>query len=285
VELFKTKSSEVVRKEADEGNAESAIDYALRLQFGINCTKSRSLSRLYLLKALSIPTSSCSTKSACHALLIEWHTETSNTIRSRYLHAAAHHANLSVELSPGRVPCAAVLWFAKKTLEPLSHQAMELCVQYKAVWAALETRNKQMEEEQATAEVKRAKRANRYRCANVGCSVQADTGKMLAQCSGKCDPDKKPSYCSKECQRVDWKIHKPFCRPNAPCSVVIDDDTPAFGATTKHGALSIPITSPDGTTTIFSSSTMNAEMLKEIKAHSEAEGERRGARGDEDEVR
>jgi hypothetical protein len=30
MELFKTKSSEVVRKEADEGNAESAIDYALR---------------------------------------------------------------------------------------------------------------------------------------------------------------------------------------------------------------------------------------------------------------
>jgi hypothetical protein len=90
-------------------------------------------------------------------------------------------------------------------------------VQYKAVWAALETRHKQMEEEQAKAEVKRAKRANRYRCANVGCSVQADTGRMLAQCayglnlfafesladivwvgSGKCNPDKKPSYCSKE---------------------------------------------------------------------------------------
>ena len=97
---------------------------------------------------------------------------------------------------------------------------VELCAQYKAIWAALETRNKQMEEEQAKAEVKRAKRANRYRCANVGCSVQADTGRMLAQCaygpnlfsfesladiihflsvgSGKCDPDKKPSYCSKE---------------------------------------------------------------------------------------
>ena len=71
----------------------------------------------------------------------------------------------------------------------------------------------------------------------------------------------------------DWKIHKPFCRPNAPCSVIIDDDTPGFGATTKHGALSIPITNPDGTTRIFSSSTMNAEMMKEIKAHSEADGE------------
>jgi hypothetical protein len=93
-------------------------------------------------------------------------------------------------------------------------------VQYKAVWAALETRTKQTEKAQAKAEVKRAKNANRYRCANVGCSVQADMGKMLAQCayglhlvvfesladmiyflwagSGKCDPDKKPSYCSKE---------------------------------------------------------------------------------------
>jgi hypothetical protein len=78
-----------------------------------------------------------------------------------------------------------------------------------------------MEKEQGKAEVKRAKKANRYRCANVGCSVQANTGRMLAQCvyksglltaferftdmvhfrfagSGKCDPDKKPSYCSKE---------------------------------------------------------------------------------------
>lgn len=87
-------------------------------------------------------------------------------------------------------------------------------MQYKAVWAAIETRNKEMDEEQAEAEVKRAKRANRYRCASVGCSVQADTGRMLARCaykpafesladflwvgSGKCDPDKKPSYCSKE---------------------------------------------------------------------------------------
>ncbi|KIM75569.1 hypothetical protein PILCRDRAFT_98888 [Piloderma croceum F 1598] len=271
MELFKTKSSEVARKEADEGNTESAIDYALLLQFGINCTKSHSLSHLYLLKALSIPTSSCSTKSACHALLIKWYTKASNIIRSCYLHAAAHHANLSIKLSPGQVLCAAVLWFGYKTLELLSHTVVEPCVQYKT-------------EEQAKAEVKRAKRANRYRCANVGCSVQADMGRMLAQCSGKCDPDQKPSYCSKDLISLlkDWKIHKPFCCPNAPCSVIINNDTPGFGATTKHRALSIPITSPDGTTRIFSSSTMNVEMLKEIKAHSKA-GERRGVRGDDGE--
>ena len=92
-------------------------------------------------------------------------------------------------------------------------------MQYKAVWTAPETRNRRMEEEPAKAEVKRAKRADRYRCANVGCSIQADTGRMLAQCtygpnlfafesladivhflwvgSGRCDPDKKLSYCSK----------------------------------------------------------------------------------------
>ena len=39
-----------------------------------------------------------------------------------------------------------------------------------------------MEEEQATAEVKRAKRANGYRCADVVCSIQADMGRMLVQC-------------------------------------------------------------------------------------------------------
>ena len=72
--------------------------------------------------------------------------------------------------------------FGFRTLEPLSHKALELCVQYKAVWSALETRKKQMEEEQVKAEVKRAKKPNRYKCANVGCSVQADTGKMLSQC-------------------------------------------------------------------------------------------------------
>ena len=92
-------------------------------------------------------------------------------------------------------------------------------MQYKAVWASLETQNKQMEEE-AKAEVKRAKRANRYRCANVVCSIQADMGRMPVQCmygpklfvfesladivhflwidSGKGNPDKKLSCCSKE---------------------------------------------------------------------------------------
>jgi hypothetical protein len=99
------------------------------------------------------------------------------------MHAAAHHANRSIELSPGRVPSPAVLLFGYKILEPLSHTAVELCAQYKAVWAAMEKRSKQMEEEQGKAEFRRAKRANRHRCANVGCDIQSNTGKMLPQCA------------------------------------------------------------------------------------------------------
>lgn len=196
--LINTKYADDVRAEADAGNAEAAIDYALRVQFGFECTPSRQLSRIYLLKAISSPTATSAQKSMAHALLIEWFTRAStNDFRKRYLHAAAHHANQAVELAAGEA-CPAVLFFGSRVLEPISHTALEFCVQYKPLWAALEKRYKQMEKEQGKAEQKKAKRANRYRCANIGCSVQADTGRMLSRCSGKCDPEKKPSYCSKE---------------------------------------------------------------------------------------
>jgi hypothetical protein len=115
-----------------------------------------------------------------HALLIEWYTA-GDELRKRYLHAAAHHANQAVELASGQA-CPAVLFFGARVLKPNSYKALEFCVQYKAVWAVLDEREKQMEQEQSKAEEKRMKRTNRYRCANAGCSVQADTGKMLSQC-------------------------------------------------------------------------------------------------------
>jgi hypothetical protein len=101
--------------------------------------------------------------------------------RVRYVHAAAHHANQAAELSPGQ-PSPAVLWFASRSLESISRDAPQFVVQYKALWDALEEREIYMEKEQETAELKRMKKFNRYSCANMGCEIQADTGKMLSQC-------------------------------------------------------------------------------------------------------
>ncbi|KAL1742865.1 hypothetical protein HDZ31DRAFT_65566 [Schizophyllum fasciatum] len=62
------------------------------------------------------------------------------------------------------------------------------------------TRLEQMRKERTKLQAKRMKQPNRYRCANRGCGIVSDKGKMLQQCSGKCDVDKKPAYCSQDYQ-------------------------------------------------------------------------------------
>jgi hypothetical protein len=56
--------------------------------------------------------------------------------------------------------------------------------------SALEKRNEQMEKVEGRAEEKKLNRVDRYRCANAGCGVQADTRRMLSQCK-----DKYYSFC------------------------------------------------------------------------------------------
>ena len=149
LELINAKSTDQVRAEADEGNPDSAIDYALRcvtiiylfpiypttilnfiphyafrysrVQFGFKCIPSRQLSRVYrdLLKVLSSPNATSVHQSMAHALLIEWFSRASEPLRKRYLHAAAHHATEAVKLAGGEA-CPAVLYFAARILEPHS---------------------------------------------------------------------------------------------------------------------------------------------------------------------
>jgi len=87
--------------------------------------------------------------------------------------------------------------------------------------------------------------------------------------AGSCDADKKLSYCSKECQRADWKNHKPFCRPGAECSVIDDGafnlaETAPSGKS-ANGALQIPVEFANGKRILVSSSTMDPQMLRELK--------------------
>ena len=47
---------------------------------------------------------------------------------------------------------------------------------------------------------------NKYSCVTCGAITGKNTEKLL-----KCGRCKVVSYCSKECQREDWKDHKAFC--------------------------------------------------------------------------
>ncbi|KAJ3818062.1 hypothetical protein F5880DRAFT_1754890 [Lentinula raphanica] len=289
---------EQVKREADIGDGVAAIDAGLRLKYGIQCETDRFLSRSYLLKAALDEKVSAETRSMAHSLLVFWYTAgRTSDVDSRDISAAIYHADEAVRIASQNdhgshrlVATANVILFARTTVEPLINRLKvpELLIHFKWIVKALKQRNATTRLERLAVERKMMKKPNRYRCANVDCEIEADTGKMLYQCSGKCDRDKKPSYCGKRCrehsifnphsrlprtdrnisyisEKEDWKNHKPFCQPGAPCSVIEPITYSTSGAgSTPGGSIRVPVHHNNGTTTLYSTSTMDPELLKEM---------------------
>ncbi|KAI0737075.1 hypothetical protein C8Q80DRAFT_1115421 [Daedaleopsis nitida] len=65
---------------------------------------------------------------------------------------------------------------------------------------------------------------NRYRCAADGCGIQAINSRALRKCSGNCPEQFKPHYCSLECQKKHWFVHRYACKRCLPSPPIVDDD-------------------------------------------------------------
>lgn len=268
--MIKSKPENIIKAEADAGNSEAALDYGFRLRNGLECTPNRALTRRYLVQAALDTDAPAERRSIAHSALIDWYTESNEDFRHRYLQAAAWHANESVKLAPGKTSPAAMV-YAQNVMKPQAEHAVDMYLQYKELWSALERRDQDMEKGRAKMDQKRMARPNRYKCATVGCGIEAVSGHVFSRCSGKCDADKKPYYCSRECQKKDWKNHKPFCMPGAPCSVIDVDGPSSIGSGSKKDSIQIPMKFGNGRTTMVSSSTMSPEFLKEMRDAAEAD--------------
>ncbi|KAH9849498.1 hypothetical protein C2E23DRAFT_933667 [Lenzites betulinus] len=74
-----------------------------------------------------------------------------------------------------------------------------------------------------------AKTPHLYRCATPGCPIQAMSKSALLRCGGSCLSERKPRYCSHDCQRQHWRLHREFCKPGNTCDypdIIADDGDP-----------------------------------------------------------
>ncbi|KAK0204691.1 hypothetical protein DFS33DRAFT_1424551 [Desarmillaria ectypa] len=232
--MVKSKPEKVIKAQADAGDPEAALDYGFSPVLFLVVLPSIRKRLLRIDISLTVPS----------------------------------HANESVKLVPGKTSPSAMM-YAQNVMKPQAEHA-------------------DMEKGRAKMDQKRMARPNRYKCATVGCGIEAVSGRVFSRCSGKCDPDKKPYYCSKECreyhpsiischfsahsylmsrqtEKKDWKNHKPFCMPGAPCSVIGADGPSSIGLGSKKDSIQIPMKFGNGRTTMVSSSTMSPEFLKEMR--------------------
>ncbi|PIL25466.1 hypothetical protein GSI_13356 [Ganoderma sinense ZZ0214-1] len=126
---------------------------------------------------------------------------------------ATVHANYSVRLGLVSAAVLSVGFGIKDVVEQLGADVSRASPRFMPLWDALKEREDEVLAEERRRQGKVAKEANAYVCAAEGCKVGGMHKAALRSCSGRCPPDLKPHYCSKECQRRDWPKHKVVCKP------------------------------------------------------------------------
>ncbi|KAI0351318.1 hypothetical protein OH77DRAFT_1439304 [Trametes cingulata] len=130
---------------------------------------------------------------------------------------AIHHANESVKL--GLVsPIVLRVGLMMRDLGAqlgVDVSQMERSRRFRPLWRAVTRRLEELYTEERKKQAKVERKPNEYVCAAEGCGIGANGRAALRACSGKCPPDLKPHYCSKECQKKDWPRHKPICKAGA----------------------------------------------------------------------
>ncbi|KAH9828684.1 uncharacterized protein C8Q71DRAFT_792945 [Rhodofomes roseus] len=152
------------------------------------------------------------------------------------------------------------------------------------MWRAWDRRVEEMAREQLVRDRKVARAPNAYRCAMKGCGIEGTKKAALMRCAGKCEGAYKPHYCSKECQKKDWKQHKPNCKPGVPSRAGSpfedvttrqdNDASPGRDPWDEHPlpqnpgrerVITVPAPGRPGQSFEIASSTMSSEMLKEVR--------------------
>ncbi|TCD68864.1 hypothetical protein EIP91_009578 [Steccherinum ochraceum] len=145
------------------------------------------------------------------------------------------------------------------------------------LWEAVEKQNKEAEKNEQKRDEKAANAPDQYFCAAEGCGIRATRKSGLLRCAGKCLSGVKPSYCSKDCQKADWKRHKPACTGQVPepgpassvdLAVVSSGVTEVRSAIRHDGrevSVTLPMSDPQGKAVEFSSTTLDPLILKEIR--------------------
>ena len=177
---------------------DAALDWWRRISDPTNPNFVRSASRLLKARALSCLSSAYFDKSFLP----------DETLQIDDLYRAAQLANASASLglvSPvvlaiaGRVEKVGLRRQADCHFEGIDTSRFEIL---EFLWKVADARTEEMDKKHQKRNAKVSHTPNLYICAAEGCGIEGTSRSGLLRCSGKCPPDVKPSYCSKECQKA-----------------------------------------------------------------------------------